>query len=136
MYIIFPRPIPLCNGYTRIAGRLTVGTRGGERQGPTSEATSNANYQIRIANLLMSQIPASVCRQGNRQVWETYASSFIAICIDSRNQCGIRFALNGWELEGPPEMGFRPIVQAESVQRLGWKPYAGYLGKGSRKHLR
>src|SRR5262249_35649864 len=135
-YILFPRPITFCNGYTRIANRLTVGTHGGEREGPTGETTRNANHQIRIADLLMPQVPASVCRQGNRQVWETYASNFIAICIDSRDECGICFILNGGELEGPPEMGFRPIVQAESVQRLGEKTYSGDLGQGSGKRLR
>jgi hypothetical protein len=65
-----------------------------------------------------------------------YASHFIAVCIDSRDECGICFTLNGWELKGPPERGFRPVVQSESVQHLGWKPYSGYLGKGSSKRLR
>src|SRR5215470_19550286 len=84
----------------------------------------------------MPQVPASVCRQGNRQVWKTYASNFIAVCIDSRDECGIGFTLNSWELGGAPKMSFRPIVQAESAQRLGWKPYSRYLGKGRSKRLR
>jgi hypothetical protein len=84
----------------------------------------------------MPQVPARVCRQGNRQVWETYTSDFIAVCIDSRDKGGIGFALNGWELKGAPEMGFRPIVQAESMQRLRWKPYPGDLGKDSSQCLR
>jgi hypothetical protein len=48
--------------------------------------------------------------QGNRQVWQTYASNFIAVGIDSRDKCRIGFPLNGRELEGPPEMGFRPTI--------------------------
>jgi hypothetical protein len=53
-----------------------------------------------------------VGRQGHRQVRETYASNFIAICIDSRDERGIGFTLNGWELEGPPERGFGAIIES------------------------
>jgi hypothetical protein len=84
----------------------------------------------------MAQVPAGVSCQRYRQVWETYTSDFIAISIDSRHECRIGFALSGWKLEGPPVMGLRAIVQAESVERPGWKPYSGYLRKDSGKRLR